>query len=196
MSGWGPLTLAYTCMERRWTFGSPPCTALGRGGGERTTVTCQATVDPCCGPAGFTPRLLTKKSPLPPLRPQIASLSDINSCYTLANIWASLRSTAPVNFSGFAIYSSELVLGRSVHWPVLPTTFVTLTFTEEKNGVRNKTVGHGRSGHPHLCPVLVLASRVRALRASHAPADATLNSFCNPTHALFLYSLSSVHVLV
>ena len=47
-------------------------------------------------------------------------------------------------------------------------TFVTLTFTCQKNGVRNETVGHGRSGHPHLCPVLCLVDRVIALRAFHA----------------------------
>ena len=54
---------------------------------------------------------------------------------------------------------------------LLGATFVTLTFTEQKNGVRNETVGHGRSGHPHLCPVLCLAVRVVALRAANATTD-------------------------
>ncbi|KAI2502318.1 hypothetical protein MHU86_12122 [Fragilaria crotonensis] len=60
---------------------------------------------------------------------------------------------------------------------LLASTFVALTFTQQKNGVRNETIGHGRSGHPHLCPVLALASRVIALRACGAAPDTTLNAF-------------------
>ena len=57
-------------------------------------------------------------------------------------------------------------------------TFATLTFTRQKNGVRNETIGHGRSGHPHLCPVLCLVARVTSLRAS-AVTDAStpINAF-------------------
>lgn len=47
-----------------------------------------------------------------------------------------------------------------------------MTFTNKKNGVRNETIGHGRSGHPHVCPVHCLALRVLALRA-HGLADPT-----------------------
>ena len=59
---------------------------------------------------------------------------------------------------------------------LLAATFVTLTFTEQKNGVRNETIGHGRSGHPDLCPVLVLAARVADLRRSGATATTTINA--------------------
>jgi hypothetical protein len=59
---------------------------------------------------------------------------------------------------------------------LLASTFVTLTFTEQKNGVRNERIGHGRSGHPHLCPVLCVASRVTALRRSGATATTTINA--------------------
>ena len=55
--------------------------------------------------------------------------------------------------------------------------FVTLTFTRQKNGVRNETVGHGRSGHPHPCPVLCLVERVISLRAFHADPATPLNAF-------------------
>ena len=61
-------------------------------------------------------------------------------------------------------------------------TFVTLTFTQQKNGVRNERIGHGRSGHPSLCPVTALVSRVSILRAQGATADTTLNAVrCTPT---------------
>ncbi|KAI2503484.1 hypothetical protein MHU86_10953 [Fragilaria crotonensis] len=59
---------------------------------------------------------------------------------------------------------------------LLAATFVTLTFTEQKNGVRNETIGHGCSGHPFLCPVHCLAARVAALRRSAATATTTLNA--------------------
>jgi hypothetical protein len=70
---------------------------------------------------------------------------------------------------------------------LLSATFVTLTFTEQKNGVRNETVGHGRSGHPLLCPVLALAARVAALRASGATADTTLNAYRDDEAAPWRY---------
>ena len=62
------------------------------------------------------------------------------------------------------------------------TMFATLTFTRQKNGVRNETVGHGRSGHPHICPVLSLVSCVVALRAMQAPAATPINTYrASPT---------------
>jgi hypothetical protein len=43
-------------------------------------------------------------------------------------------------------------------------TFVTLTFTKQKNGVENEVIGHARSGHSHTCPVLALIRRTIHLR--------------------------------
>ncbi|KAI2501762.1 hypothetical protein MHU86_12682 [Fragilaria crotonensis] len=57
-------------------------------------------------------------------------------------------------------------------------TFATLTFTRQKNGVRNERIGHGRSGHPTLCPVLALAARACALQSSLAP-DHPLSAFAS-----------------
>lgn len=56
-------------------------------------------------------------------------------------------------------------------------TFAALTFTRQKNGVRNETIGHGRSGDPRICPVLCIVSRVIALRAWHAPPTTPLNAY-------------------
>ena len=65
---------------------------------------------------------------------------------------------------------------------LLASTFVTLTFNRQKNGVRNETVGHGRSGHASLCPVCALAHRVIALRTQQAVSDTPLNAVrANPT---------------
>lgn len=70
-------------------------------------------------------------------------------------------------------------------------TFVTLTFTEQKNGVRNETIGHGRSGHTFLCPVHCIAASVAALRRSGATASTTLNAVRPMPTAPFRHVLAS-----
>lgn len=55
-------------------------------------------------------------------------------------------------------------------------TFATLTFTRQKNGIRNERIGHGRSGHPALCPVLALAARACTLRSLQCPPTTPLNA--------------------
>ena len=59
---------------------------------------------------------------------------------------------------------------------LLAVTFVCLTFREQKNGVRNETIGHGCSGHAHLCPVHCIASRILELRRVGADLDTPLNA--------------------
>ena len=66
-----------------------------------------------------------------------------------------------------------------LHCPLadlLTTTFATLTFTSQKNGVRGETIGHSRSGHPSLCPVLCLVSRVTYLRRHAAEPTTSINA--------------------
>jgi len=60
--------------------------------------------------------------------------------------------------------------GQALDLPVCPSddlraaTFATLTFTQQKNGICNERIGHDRSGHLTLCPVLALVMQVLALR--------------------------------
>jgi hypothetical protein len=56
-------------------------------------------------------------------------------------------------------------------------TFVSLTFTTQKNGVRGEVIGLGRSGNPVLCPVIALTRRVAHLRTFHAPTTTPLASY-------------------
>jgi hypothetical protein len=56
-------------------------------------------------------------------------------------------------------------------------TFVTLTLTTQKNGVRGEVIGLGRSGNPHLCPVAALTRRIAHLRHHNAPAHVPLASY-------------------
>lgn len=72
-------------------------------------------------------------------------------------------------------------------------TFATLTFTQQKNGVRNERIGHGRSGHPSLCPVTALATRVLTLREQGAPAETTLNAV-RPTPSSPFRHISPAHI--
>jgi hypothetical protein len=56
-------------------------------------------------------------------------------------------------------------------------TFVSLTFTTQKNGVRGEVIGLGRSGNPVLCPVQALTRRIAHLRAYRAPHHTPLAAY-------------------
>jgi hypothetical protein len=57
---------------------------------------------------------------------------------------------------------------------LLHATFVVLIFTDQKNAVRGETVGHGRSGDPHACPVLSTVRRILHLRTFNASPSTPL----------------------
>jgi hypothetical protein len=56
-------------------------------------------------------------------------------------------------------------------------TFVTLTFTNQKNSVRGEVIGLGRSGSPDCCPVRCIIRRVKALRLQGAVGSTPLASY-------------------
>jgi hypothetical protein len=53
-------------------------------------------------------------------------------------------------------------------------TFATLTFANQKNGVKDEVVGHAQSGDPYLCPVLALIRHVVHLRQHQATRNTPL----------------------
>jgi hypothetical protein len=57
---------------------------------------------------------------------------------------------------------------------LLSATFVILIFTDQKNAVRGKTVGHGHSGDLQACPVLAVVRRILHLRTFKAPPHTPL----------------------
>ena len=63
-------------------------------------------------------------------------------------------------------------------------TFATLTFTNQKNGVRGEVIGLGRSGNAALCPVTSIIRRVLHLRAHGAAPTAPLSTYYNGTRWL------------
>ena len=58
------------------------------------------------------------------------------------------------------------------------TTAAALTFTNQKHGVCNEWIIHGRSRGPNVCPVYSLLRRVQHLRLHHA-------SLTTPQHTVF-----------
>ena len=52
--------------------------------------------------------------------------------------------------------------------------FASLTFTNQKNGVRGEVIGLARSGDPFLCPVQAIIRRVLYLRQHSAPSNTPL----------------------
>jgi hypothetical protein len=60
-------------------------------------------------------------------------------------------------------------------------TFITLTFTTQKNSVRGEVIGLGRSGNSALCPVLAATRRIAHLRTHNAPATVPLAAYYNST---------------
>jgi hypothetical protein len=56
-------------------------------------------------------------------------------------------------------------------------TFVALTFTTQKNGVRGEVIGLGRSGNPVLCTVIAITRRIDHLHTYHAPTTTPLASY-------------------
>ena len=69
-------------------------------------------------------------------------------------------------------------------------TFVTLRFTRQKNGTENEVVGHARSGHSTICPVLALIRRTVHLRTFHAtPTTPLCTAYVSPSSTLAITSV-------
>ena len=62
---------------------------------------------------------------------------------------------------------------------LLQTRFASLTFTDQKNGVRGEVIGHARSGDQFLCPVKAILRRVIYLRSNNAPPNTPLSRVYN-----------------
>jgi hypothetical protein len=90
----------------------------------------------------------------------------------------------PSDTTPFTLQDVQCWIGQqcyqAAHIPVdeLPrVTFITLTLTTQKNGVRGEVIGLSRSGNPVLCPVAVITRRVAHLRHHHAPPMQPLASY-------------------
>jgi len=68
-------------------------------------------------------------------------------------------------------------------------TFVNLTYSDQKGGVRGETIGHGRTRHAIIGPVKCLARRVQHLRMHHAPSLTPLHTVYTNSGVLHVRSI-------
>jgi len=54
-------------------------------------------------------------------------------------------------------------------------TFASLTFTNQKSGVRGEVIGHQCSGYQHACPVRAIPRRILYLHKHNAHSTTPLN---------------------
>ena len=76
-----------------------------------------------------------------------------------------------------AIGSQYLDLATAPNASLDAATFLSLTFTTQKNGVRGEVIGLGRSGSSSLCPVLAAVRRVKHLRTHGAQPHTPISSY-------------------
>lgn len=60
---------------------------------------------------------------------------------------------------------------------LLAATFVSLTFTNQKNGVKGEKLGHASNGQRFACPVRAVIRRVEHLRSHHAHPSTPLHVY-------------------
>jgi hypothetical protein len=86
--------------------------------------------------------------------------------YTCPNAYAH-----PFRFQDVQLWcaSAAVNLATCMEQTLLQCTFVSLTFSTQKNGTHGEAIGHGRSGDAVACPVLAVARRILHLRQFNAP---------------------------
>ena len=79
----------------------------------------------------------------------------------------------------FAIRHGQHLASTAPLHDVNPTdiTAATLTFTDQKNGVRGEQIGHRSTSDPLLCPCKALFRLARRLRLHHAPPDTPIYTY-------------------
>jgi hypothetical protein len=87
-----------------------------------------------------------------------------NTPFTLANIQ-------------FFVGARRVQAGVATDDDLVHATFVSYTFTTQKNCVRNEVIGLARSGNPYCCPVASTARRVKHLKEHLAPPTTPLCTY-------------------
>ena len=79
--------------------------------------------------------------------------------------------SSPFCFADVQLFNGQrrLQLRSATVAQLQASTFASLTFTNQKNGVRGEVIGLGPSGQLHLCPTKALARRIEHLRSYDAP---------------------------
>ena len=70
---------------------------------------------------------------------------------------------------------------------LLAATFISLTFTDEKNGIKGEKLSHVTNGQPFACPFRAITRRIIHLKLYNAPLDTPLLSTMMTLVAVVLY---------
>jgi len=57
---------------------------------------------------------------------------------------------------------------------LLASTFISLTFTDQKNGIKGENISHVTNGQPSACPVRAITRRIFHLKLHNAPLNTPL----------------------
>ena len=60
---------------------------------------------------------------------------------------------------------------------LLAATFISLTFTDQKNGIKGEKLSHVSNGQPCACPVRAITRRIIHLKRHNAPLDTPLHVY-------------------
>jgi hypothetical protein len=133
-----------------------------------------------------SPPSRVKPIPLPVLQEATSlalAVGDPTSCAIIDMMWIAFffllrpgeytcpsQYSHPFRFEDVQLWcgSASISLSTCPDTALLSSTFVSLTFSTQKNGTRGKAIGHGRSGDPIACPVLAVARRIQYLRTMAA----------------------------
>jgi hypothetical protein len=74
----------------------------------------------------------------------------------------------------FWLHSAPVDVATCPPLTLLSCTFVSFTFSTQKNGIRGESIGHGHTQSPTACPVRAAARRVLYLRSINAPPTSFL----------------------
>ena len=101
---------------------------------------------------------------------------------------ASPSDTQPFDFQSVQLFlgPTRLNIDTATDAQLNCATFASLTFDNQKNGVRGEVIGLGLSGDPTLCPVKAITRRIIHLRQHRA-------SPTNPLSMLFQLTLDARH---
>ena len=95
---------------------------------------------------------------------------------------------SPSDSTPFELRDVQLFLGQlrlnlatATEAQLLTATFASLTFRDQKNGVKGEVVGLSHSGDPHLSPTKILARRVIHIRANTVDTHIPLCTYFTAT---------------
>lgn len=102
--------------------------------------------------------------------------------------------STPFRFEDVQLFIGDTRLALTTAPPeqLKQARFASLTFTDQKNGVRGEVIGLACSGDPFLCPVQAIIRRILYLRANNAPTYTPLARLLNTKSRVTATSITNI----